>query len=412
MARNDIPVEGLIQQLHGSDWTARCDAARLLGQSRDPRAVDALLPDLNDRDWRVRRNAAQALGALRDQRAVEPLLRSLNDRTATVRQRAMVALGRIKDPRALPPLLHILLDDKHAEYEAYQAIRKFGNRAIPEVVRAYENSDHPRLMMLLIEMKYEGAADLLLKLLDSPEPATRWMAIRELGKLENKRVTQHLVQQLKEDDPITHSEVVRALGKLGASETIPTLLGLLTDDDLYGPRSAIYHAIAEAFQHFAGITKQLEKAFPGEYPPMFSASGAPISLPEAMSLMGNRQFQSVNDMLSTMERRANTVAQDAGLPADILKKAVERTAWKFGVMIADARDASQERTKYLIELLGSGSSLARAAAALSLPWYTDEKSMGPLKQATEGDDEIVRKAATWGLAALQKVLAYRAGPGK
>jgi HEAT repeat protein len=48
-----LPVELLIEHLHGPDWTTRCDAARLLGQSRDPRTVDALLPDLNDSDWRV-----------------------------------------------------------------------------------------------------------------------------------------------------------------------------------------------------------------------------------------------------------------------------------------------------------------------------------------------------------------------
>ena len=47
------PSEILIEQLHGTDWTARCNAARLLGQSRDPRTVDALLPDLEDKDWRV-----------------------------------------------------------------------------------------------------------------------------------------------------------------------------------------------------------------------------------------------------------------------------------------------------------------------------------------------------------------------
>ena len=76
MPKTDIPVETLIQQLHSEDWLARCDAARLLGQSRDPRAVDALLTDLNDSDWRVRRNAAQALGALRDKRAVDPIAES------------------------------------------------------------------------------------------------------------------------------------------------------------------------------------------------------------------------------------------------------------------------------------------------------------------------------------------------
>ena len=92
MAREPLPpVELLIEQLHSADWTARCDAARLLGQTRDPRAVDALLPDLNDGDWRVRRNAAQALGALRDPRAVEPLSRLVHDPDETAHAAAVWA---------------------------------------------------------------------------------------------------------------------------------------------------------------------------------------------------------------------------------------------------------------------------------------------------------------------------------
>jgi HEAT repeat protein len=151
------PIELLIEQLHSTDWTAGCDAARLLGQSRDPRAVDALLPDLVDRDWRVRRNSAQALGALRDPHAVEPLLQALKDRTMTVRQRAIVALGRIKDPRALPALPDIVVENKHESYDASKAVRKFGKKALPEIVRAFERTGSQQLMMLLIELKYEGA---------------------------------------------------------------------------------------------------------------------------------------------------------------------------------------------------------------------------------------------------------------
>src|SRR5512138_665151 len=138
MPKFDAPLEDLIQQLHGADWTARCNAARLLGQSRDPRAFDALLPDLQDSDWRVRRNAAQALGALRDKRAVGPLLALLNDRTMTVRQRAIVALGRIKDVQALAALLEIVLQNRHESHDAAKAVRKFGKKAIPEIAQAYQ----------------------------------------------------------------------------------------------------------------------------------------------------------------------------------------------------------------------------------------------------------------------------------
>ena len=148
MPKVDIPFETLIEQLHSADWTTKCDAARLLGKSRDPRAVDALLPDLNDSDWRVRRNAAQALGALRDKQAVASLIQALKDRTMTVRQRAIVALGRIEDLQALPALLDILLQNRHESYDAAKAIRKFGKKALPESAKAFERTNDLQLRML------------------------------------------------------------------------------------------------------------------------------------------------------------------------------------------------------------------------------------------------------------------------
>ena len=406
MPRSDIPVELLIEQLHGNDWMARCDAARLLGQSRDPRAVQALLPDLNDPDWRVRRNAAQALGALRDKRAVEALLLALKDRTMTVRQRAIVALGRIKDIQALPALIDILLENKHESHDAAKAIRKFGKKALPELARAFEYTGDQQLMMLLIEMKYEKALDLLLQLLESQEPSARATAIRELGKLRDKKATPHLMGALKDDNPVIQSEAVRALGVLGATETIPAMLNLLIDDELYGPRSSVYHAVTEAFQVLGGITDEIKDAFPGNYPAMFNMGGAPISLPEAMSLLGNDPLK---EALSRLESGRPIEAH--GIPPDLINNVFEDMSWKFGVMFADARDASQDRVKRLIELLKSDSSLARAAAALTLPWYSNEGALSAVEQATRDPDENVRRAATWAFHALQKVLLYRKQAG-
>ena len=135
MPKIDIPFETLIADLHGSDWTKRCDAARLLGQSKDSRAADALLPDLKDPNWKVRRNAAQALGALKSTEALDGLLGALKDRTATVRQRAAVALGRIKDPQAIPALVEAVIEEDakgfHVNEGAYQAVRKFKKKAGP-----------------------------------------------------------------------------------------------------------------------------------------------------------------------------------------------------------------------------------------------------------------------------------------
>ena len=407
MPKVDIPIETLIEQLHGEDWMARCDAARLLGQSRDPRAVDALLPDLRDSDWRVRRNAAQALGALRDNRAVEPLIQTLKDRTMTVRQRAIVALGRIKDPRALPALLEILLENPHESYDADKAIRKFGKKALPEIAKAFEKTNSQQLMLLLIEMKYAGAFELVLKLLQNDEPSARLTAIREMGKFGDKRAIPYLIPQLRNDDLTTQSEVIQSLGKLGATEAIPELLGLLSDFELYGPRSSVYHAIAEAFQSFGSISNEIKNAFPGNYPAMFNMGGAPISLPEAMGFLGNQQSNLLSDALARFQMGSSQSNDMTDPVANSVRKTLDNMAWKFGVMFQDARDAKQDRVRRLMELLKSESDLARAASALALPWYVDERAIDPLQQAAQDEDETVRRAAGWALQALEKALSDR-----
>ncbi|HKG52790.1 MAG TPA: HEAT repeat domain-containing protein, partial [Anaerolineales bacterium] len=341
MPKTDIPIETLIMQLHGEDWTERCDAARLLGQSRDPRAVDALLPDLHDSDWRVRRNAAQALGALRDKRAVGPLIQALKDRTMTVRQRAIVALGRIKDLQALPALLEILLENRHESYDANKAIHKFGKKALPEIARAFERTNHQQLMLLLIEMKYEGAFELILKLLENNEPSARLTAIQEMGKLGDKRAIPYLASQLQNDQTAIQSEIVQALGRLGAIETIPDMLNLLKDDQLYGPRASVYRAVTEAFQAFGGIKNEIKNAFPGNYPAMFNMGGAPLSLPEAMGLLGHSQPNLLSDAIAKMQTGFTKSEEETEPVANTIGKTLDDMTWKFGVMFADANDAKQ-----------------------------------------------------------------------
>lgn len=407
MSKNDTALEALIEQLHGEDWLARCDAARLLGQSRDPRALDALLPDLNDSDWRVRRNAAQALGALRDKRAVGPLLQALNDRTMTVRQRAIVALGRIKDVQALPALLDILLENRHESYDANKAIHKFGKKALPEIAKAFERTSSQQLLLLLIEMNYEGTFELVLKLLGSDEPSARLTTVREMGKLGDKRAIPYLIPHLRSNDPTIQSEAIHALGKLEATETIPEMLRLFVDDELYGPRSSVYRAIMEAFQIFGGVIDEIKNAFPGNYPAMFNIGGAPISLPEAMGLLGNNQPNLLSEAIAKLQTGFTKSDKETDSVTNTVRKALDDAAWKFGVMFADAKDAKQDRVARLMELLKSESNLARAAAALTLSWYVDERAIDPLEQVTSDPDETVSKAAGWALRALQKTLLHR-----
>jgi len=372
-----------------------------------PRAVDALLPDLQDKDWRVRRNAAQALGALKAPRAIGPLLEALKDRTATVRERAAVALGRIKDPETIPALIEAVVEQNgHVNQGAYQAIKKFGRKAGPYLVEALKLKPSIYLVELLGESKYWAQTELLITLAGNSDPVMRQKALIALGKTGDQPAIDFLMHTLEHGDVGTRIIAIQSLGHLQATQAIPLMLDLLQTDHLQGPHSGLYHAITEAFQIMGGIKKEVENAFPGKFPMMFNTSGASTSLPEMMGLLGDENFMQLNQMLADAESRVEKLSDSLHLPPELVK-AVSNQTWKFGAMFADARDASTEQVKVLIELLKSESSLKRSAAALSLPWYTDPQAIQPIEQAIQDEDETVRRASIWAHAALKNILGYQ-----
>jgi HEAT repeat protein len=168
--------------------------------------------------------------------------------------------------------------------------------------------------------------------------------------------------------------------------------------------------VTDAIQQWSGIAAEIKNAFPGKYPAMFNMGGAPLSLPQAMGLMGS-QSSALNEALARLQ---TGFSKPEGVPApvaDAAHKAIEDVMWKFGVMFADGRDAQQEHVTRLIEFIKSDLPLQRASAALSLPWYGEEQSLELLKQLFDDPDEIVQKSAIWAVSALQKIISYRNHPG-
>ncbi|HKG54122.1 MAG TPA: HEAT repeat domain-containing protein, partial [Anaerolineales bacterium] len=255
------------------------------------------------------------------------------------------------------------------------------------------------------------AFELILKLLENNEPSARLTAIQEMGKLGDKRAIPYLASQLQNNQTAIQSEIVQALGRLGAIETIPDMLNLLKDDQLYGPRASVYRAVTEAFQAFGGIKNEIRNAFPGNYPAMYNMGGAPLSLPEAMGLLGDSQPNLLSDAIAKMQTGFTKSEEETDPIANTIGKTLDDMTWKFGVMFADAKDAKQDQVTRLLELLNSASKLAQSAAALTLPWYGDERAIDPLNQATQDSNDVVSRSAKWALQALQKTLLDRKQSG-
>lgn len=120
-------ADKLINQLRSRDPSAREEAARRLGDLKDPIAVGPLVVILKkDKDRSVRWSAEDALVSIGTP-AVEPLIKMLNDDSWRARRRAVRTLGKIRDPRAIEPLVASMNTDD----DCY--VRKSAARAIGEI---------------------------------------------------------------------------------------------------------------------------------------------------------------------------------------------------------------------------------------------------------------------------------------
>jgi len=126
-------VEALTVACHNPNRDVRFNAARALGEIRDPKAVESLLDLLKDQNRTVRLASARALGSLKDSRAVEPLSHALGVRARMARNYVAWALGEIGDERAVPALQKAY---KHALMEGDLSGQFAINAALEEIESA------------------------------------------------------------------------------------------------------------------------------------------------------------------------------------------------------------------------------------------------------------------------------------
>lgn len=124
---NRKAVEPLIRALEDRAASVSCNAAIALGMIGDKRAVSPLLRRLASTSWQVRLNAAISLGWMAAPEAVRPLLRLLRDHHPYVRRGAAFALGQLGDWNLRDPLIQQLTDAKEPVYEAAVALAYLGD---------------------------------------------------------------------------------------------------------------------------------------------------------------------------------------------------------------------------------------------------------------------------------------------
>ena len=123
-------VPPLIELLGSGNEQVRVYAAYALGGLGDRRAVSALIGTLGDASSSVRGISAHALGQIGSREAVEPLLRALEDTSAHVRATAASALARIGDRNVMPQL------EAQLRTDADSTVRRAAEEAIDSLKRS------------------------------------------------------------------------------------------------------------------------------------------------------------------------------------------------------------------------------------------------------------------------------------
>lgn len=181
-------LDSIIDALSDRNEITRIDAAIVLGELADRRAVAALVTALGDRKWRVRRSAAEALGSIGDMQAVAPLLTALKDKDIAVSATAREALVRICGAKA-PELLYAALQDRdwRMRSRVVEALGEIGDIEAKGPVAAMLNDKHKEV---------------------------RFSANKALKRLSDTRTVEQLVAALREKEWSVRTEAARKLDQL------------------------------------------------------------------------------------------------------------------------------------------------------------------------------------------------------
>lgn len=207
-------VDGLRAKLADADEAQAEEAARKLGESKEPAALDAILGELSiGAPPKVQAALLGALAGRSDARSVAMLKVYARNRNPELRKKAVVALGGLPDPQVVPALLDALSDPAPDVRAA--AATALGKRK--------ERSAEAKLIKLL--SRKDAAAPPALAALGTPELAHRLAEL--VGQVPDDLLCTALGDMLKRPDfgpdPIRR-EVVKALSKIPGIDSTTALI--------------------------------------------------------------------------------------------------------------------------------------------------------------------------------------------
>ena len=426
LAVSDVDIiEAVAEFLRGDDVDLRIQAALILGERRDRRAVAPLLAALADPDVNVRFHAIEALGRLQATEAAEPLvaiagsgdfflafpaihaLSTLRDPTIAprlvpllademLRTPAVEALGKLADEAVVPALVSLLntrgtpteviadaLSDLHERLERHYGT---GAHVVSHVQRTIDATGTQSLLDAIDRVSGDRLAGLTRVVGWLNGPAAERALTRLLGRPQVRAqvvealvrhgsgVVELLVEQLQSEDLETRQAAAVALGRIGDRRAAGALVAALADSELTLPAASALARIgaAEAFEPLLALIGHADVAVRQAIIAALNSIGHP-----------------------DMPRRILPLLDD---PDPLVRESAVRIAGYFGYA---------ECVDQVLARCSDESEAVRRAAVEHLPFFDDARTDPAIVLLLEADVPRVRAAAA---SALARVDAHTALP--
>ncbi|MEK6814902.1 MAG: HEAT repeat domain-containing protein [Nitrospirota bacterium] len=355
-------VYNLLPLLRDEDAAVRNMAVEILQQTAAA-ALFLMTPLVRDRDEDVRKFAVDLLGQVGNESVVPDLIGALGDANANVRAGAAESVGKLGDGWAVAPVA-VLLNDSE-EWVVFSAIEALGNLGSPEAVGP------------------------LTKLLSGDSEEVRFAVIEALGKIADERMVGPLIDLLPGAEAVLRNTIIQALidlagerltEKLNPQTTEVFATGLLEalGDPEPGPRTDVVKAIGwvrdpRATIPLLGYAATLASDNEEEWE---AVVGALADINDRPALEAGLD-QAENAGLAAA-RALTRISDPASVP--VLREAYGRVNREVRLEIIRAIGGTKERGQapWLISLISDELGHARREAASALGGIGDPAAVGPL----------------------------------
>lgn len=414
--------------------------------SRKRKVADAFILALEDEDEQIRRQAAHMLGEIEDARAIPALTRTLkDDPSREVRRAALWALVEMDSREVMPTLYELAADE--TDDEARRQIAWMigenadeGDRQAGQVLmRLLGDGDaevRATAVWGLAEMEYTPALNAVLELTEDENDEVRSRAVWAVAELAEEassdEALQALTRALKSGNAEVRSTAAWALGELEDGRAVEALIDAVGDSDADVREKAIWalgeiedpraiQSLARALSSGDAETRQRAAWALGEIDTEASHRAIATAINDSspkVRKMALHSLAELEDPASIGVLAQAATDEDASLRKTAVHALSELEDQRAApALVAALRDSDPSIRRYaaygLSELeptreilsgvrglLSDGNAEVRRAAIHTLGEFEDAASAEALLDALDDGNAENRRAAIWALAEI------------